>query len=61
MFAGIEDEDQRTLVNSVIDEAAFLKVALLQAKTELQKRRPDNRNEKRFAEIHKSPPFNGNL
>ena len=32
MFAGIEDEDRRTLVNSVIDEAAFLKVALLQAK-----------------------------
>ena len=37
MFAGIEDEDRRTLVNSVIDEAAFLKVALLQAKTELKK------------------------
>lgn len=36
MFAGIEDEDRRTLVNSVIDEAAFLKVALLQAKTELK-------------------------
>ena len=30
MFAGIEDEDRRTLVNSV-------KVALLQAKTELKK------------------------
>ena len=38
MFAGIEDEDRRTLVNSVIDEAAFLKVALLQAKTELKKK-----------------------
>ena len=37
MFAGIEDEDRRTLVNSVIDEAAFLKVALLQANTELKK------------------------
>lgn len=37
MFAGIEDEDRRTLVNSVIDEAAFLKVALLQAKAELKK------------------------
>ena len=37
MFAGIEDEDRRTLVNSVIEEAAFLKVALLQAKTELKK------------------------
>lgn len=37
MFAGIEDEDRRTLVNSVIDEAAFLKVALLQAKIELKK------------------------
>lgn len=37
MFAGIEDEDRRTLVNSVIDEAAFLKVALLQAKTEFKK------------------------
>ena len=37
MFAGIEYEDRRTLVNSVIDEAAYLKVALLQAKTELKK------------------------
>ena len=53
MFAGIEDEDRRTLVNSVIDEAAF--------QNRIEKRRPDNRNEKRFAEIHKSPPFNGNL
>ena len=67
MFAGIEDEDRRTLVNSVIDEAAFLKVALLPSfftsagQNRIEKRRPDNRNEKRFAEIHKSPPFNGNL
>ena len=37
MFAGIEDEDRRTFVNSVIDEAAFLIVAILQAKTELKK------------------------
>lgn len=37
MFTGIADEDRRSLVNSVIEEAAFLKVALLQAKTELKK------------------------
>lgn len=37
MFTGIADKDRRSLVNSVIEEAAFLKVALLQAKTELKK------------------------
>lgn len=37
MFTGIADADRRSLVNSVIEEAAFLKVALLQAKTELKK------------------------
>ena len=37
MFAGIEDEDRRSLVDSVIEEAAFLKVALVQAKAELKK------------------------
>lgn len=36
LFEAIEDEDKKTLVNSVIEEAAFLKVALLQAKEEIQ-------------------------
>lgn len=36
LFKGIEDEDRKTLVNSVIEEAAFLKVALTQAKEELK-------------------------
>lgn len=36
MFDGIEDEDRKTLVNSLIEEAAFLKVALTQAKEELK-------------------------
>lgn len=37
LFEGIEDEDKKTLVNSVIEEAAFLKVACLQAKEEMKK------------------------
>ena len=37
MFTGIDDEDKKTLVNSMIEEAAFLKVALFQAKEELKK------------------------
>ena len=37
MFEGIEDEDKKTLVKSLIEEAAFLKVALTQAKEELKK------------------------
>lgn len=37
MFAGIDDEDKKTLVISMIEEAAFLKVALFQAKEELKK------------------------
>lgn len=36
MFEGIEDEDKKTLVKSLIEEAAFLKVALTQAKEELK-------------------------
>ena len=27
MFAGIDDEDKKSLVNSLVEEAAFLKVA----------------------------------
>lgn len=38
MFAGIDDEDKKSLVNSLIEEAAFLKIACLQAKAELKKR-----------------------
>ena len=37
MFDGIEDEDKRKLVQSLIEEAAFLKVACFQAKEELKK------------------------
>ena len=36
-FAGIDDEDKKSLVNSLIEEAAFLKIACLQAKAELKK------------------------
>lgn len=36
MFEAIEDEDKKNLVNSLIEEAAFLKVACLQAKEELR-------------------------
>lgn len=38
MFAGIDDEDKKSLVNSLVEEAAFLKVACFQAKEELKKR-----------------------
>lgn len=37
MFAGIDNEDKKNLVNSLIEEAAFLKVACFQAKEELKK------------------------
>ena len=37
LFAGIEDESKKTLVNSLIEEAAFLKVACIQAKEELKR------------------------
>ena len=37
MFKGIDDEDKKNLVNSLIEEAAFLKVACFQAKEELKK------------------------
>lgn len=37
MFDAIQDEDKKTLVNSLIEEAAFLKIALTQAKEELKK------------------------
>ena len=36
MFAAIDDEDKKNLVNSLIEEAAFLKVACIQAKEELR-------------------------
>lgn len=35
MFEDIEDENKKTLVKSMLEEATFLKVALLQAKAEL--------------------------
>lgn len=37
MFVGIDDEDKKTLINLLIEEAAFLKVACIQAKEELKK------------------------
>lgn len=37
MFTGIDDENKKTLINSLIEEAAFLKVACFQAKEELRK------------------------
>ena len=37
MFSGIDDEDKKNLVKSLIEEAAFLKIACLQCKAELKK------------------------
>lgn len=37
LFAGVDDEAKKTLINSLIEEAAFLKVACIQAKEELKK------------------------
>ncbi|MBQ6994974.1 MAG: hypothetical protein IJN64_10880 [Lachnospiraceae bacterium] len=37
MFVGIDDKDKKSLVNSLVEEAAFLKVACIQAKEELKK------------------------
>ena len=37
MFSGVVDEDKKSLVNSLIEEAAFLKIACLQCKAELKK------------------------
>ncbi len=37
MVSGIVDEDKKSLVNSLIEEAAFLKIACLQCKAELKK------------------------
>ena len=48
MFVGVDDENKKTLINSLIEEAAFLKVAY-------------NGNRERITEICKSPPLNPNL
>lgn len=37
MFYGIDDEDKKNLVKSLIEESAFLKIACLQCKAELKK------------------------
>lgn len=37
LFVGIDDDNKKTLINSMIEEAAFLKVACVQAKEELKK------------------------
>lgn len=37
MFVGIDDESKKTIINSLVEEAAFLKVACIQAKEELKK------------------------
>lgn len=36
LFESIEEDKKKTLVKSVIEEAAFLKIALLQAKEEIK-------------------------
>lgn len=36
MFAAVDDEDKKSLINSLIEEAAFLKTACIQAKEELR-------------------------
>lgn len=37
MFAGVDDENKKTLINSLVEEAAFLKIACCQAKEELKR------------------------
>ncbi len=37
MFSGIDDEDKKNILKSLIEEAAFLKIACLQCKAELKK------------------------
>lgn len=37
MFAEVDNEDKKSLINSLIEEAAFLKIACMQAKAELKK------------------------
>lgn len=37
MFVGVDDENKKTLINSLVEEAAFLKIACIQAKEELKK------------------------
>lgn len=57
MFESIEDEDRKSLVNSLIEEAAFLKIALTQAKAELKKEglTAETRNaSQRFIKAHPS-------
>ena len=44
MFAGIDDEDKKSLVNLLVEEAAFLKVACFQAKEELKKENEENKD-----------------
>lgn len=61
MFVGVDDENKKTLINSLIEEAAFLKVACFQAKEELKKEGHYNGNRERITEICKSPPLNPNL
>lgn len=36
MFTDIDDENKKTLINSLVEEAAFLKIACIQAKEELK-------------------------
>ena len=57
MFESIEDEERKSLVNSLIEEAAFLKIALAQAKAELKKEglTAETRNaSQRFIKAHPS-------
>ena len=60
MFVGVDDENKKTLINSLIEEAAFLKVACFQAKEELKKEGLTTETVN-ASEICKSPPLNPNL
>ena len=60
MFVGVDDENKKTLINSLIEEAAFLKVACFQAKEELKKEglttETVNASQK-FVKAHPSTPM----
>ena len=57
MFVGVDDENKKTLINSLIEEAAFLKVACFQAK-EICKSPPLNPNLREiFTPIYRNYPL----
>ena len=60
MFAGIDDEDKKSLVNSLVEEAA-LKSGLLPGKRRIEKRGAYNGNSQRFPKVCKGPPISHDL